>query len=58
MGLCEVVWVVQLRDVLTRPVAELLVVLRKKNDSVANWYEAQTLLKWAFANGKDYGEQF
>lgn len=48
--------VVALRDVLTRPVAELVAVLRESDDPVANWYEAQALLKWAFANGKEYGE--
>ena len=47
---------VQLRDVLTRPVAELIAVLRENDDPVANWYEAQALLKWAFANGEEYGE--
>ena len=47
---------VQLRDVLTRPVAELIAVLRENDDPVVNWYEAQALLKWAFANGEEYGE--
>lgn len=44
--------VVALRDVLTRPVAELMAVLRENDDPVSNWYEAQTLLKWAFTNGE------
>lgn len=48
--------VVALRDVLTQPVAELMAALRDKDDPVANWYEAQALLKWAFTNGKEYGE--
>lgn len=48
--------VVRLRDVLTRPVAELLVTLREQDDPVANWYEAQALLRWAFTNGEEYGE--
>jgi len=48
--------VVALRDVLTRPVAELMAVLRENDDPVANWYEAQALLKWAFTNGEEYGE--
>jgi len=47
---------VQLRDLLTRPVAELITVLRENNDPVANWYEAQAMLKWAFANGEEYSE--
>jgi len=43
--------IIQLRDVMTKPVAELIAVLHEKDDPITNWYEAQILLKIYLVKG-------
>lgn len=41
--------IIKLRDHITRPVAELVAILRERDDTNENWHEAQVLLKAMFA---------
>ena len=43
--------IIKLRDNMTKPIAELISIFREKDDPVANWYEAQSLLKAMFVRG-------
>lgn len=43
--------IIRLRDNMTKPIAELISIFQEKDDPIANWYEAQSLIKAMFVKG-------